>query len=308
MVDKELFATFEIEPVAMITIPGLTPHDLAQMHVASNTHANIIAAIGNRRYANKEVSVEAGSFKYRNRIGNPSEIMRGCVDIMTSKLIKGLMTIDEATIKKDQIEAIDVPPADIAVELNGKSVFPIHKMIEEIAPKSFNENMTRENFDKVSGAELTRSFQAQGFVKPNDVLGKIKPRLIQHFTPQGSASSALMNKTIEEMLFRLPYFVKRSIKGTDNTGVASRIHGHYKKFKKGGVANNDYGNFDSSITDKCTGNTDIPGLRKIIEKGIMDEIAKRFPEATDLKNTPKFRWKKVEKVACPLEIPWTFKL
>ena len=126
-----------------------------------------------------------------------------------------LMSIDESKIVREDVEALDIPPSEVVNELHGKTIFPIHKLLEEIRPNSFTESVTEENFTKASSAEMPKGFMCKGFVKPNQVLGKIKPRLIQHFGPDGSAASALMNKTIEAMLFRLPYFVKRSIKGTD---------------------------------------------------------------------------------------------
>ena len=92
-------------------------------------------------------------------------------------------------------------------------------MVEEIAPNSFTDEMARQNFDKASGTERSKPTIAKGFVKPNGIRGKIKPRLTQPFGPEGSAAAALMNKTIEEMVFRLPYFTTRSIKGTDYAGV-----------------------------------------------------------------------------------------
>ena len=85
------------------------------------------------------------------------------------------MALDERTIKKKEVEAIDIPPSELAVEMHGKRMFPIHTMVEEIAPNSFTEEMVTQNFDKASGTEHTKPPIAKGFVKPNEVLGKIKP-------------------------------------------------------------------------------------------------------------------------------------
>ena len=94
---------------------------------------------------------------------------------------------------------------------HGKSVFPIRKLIDEIRRNSFTESMTEENFGKASGPKPPLF---KGFVKPNEVLGKLKPRLIQHFGRDGSAATTLMNKGIEHAFFRLPYVVQMSIKCT----------------------------------------------------------------------------------------------
>ena len=201
-----------------------------------------------------------------------------------------LMSIDEAKISREDIEAIEIPPSEVVNELHGKSVFPIHKLMEEIRPNSFTESMTEENVSKASGSEMDRPFMCKGFVKPNEVLGKIKPRLIHDFGTDGSAGSALMNKTIEAMLFRLPYFVKQSIKGTDTVGTNDRIHRLITRYRSGGIASTDFGSFNASVTDKATSNHKKLGLRKIVEKRVMDAIWRAFPESHDLGNAAQNRW------------------
>ena len=191
---------------------------------------------------------------------------------------------------------MEIPASEITCELHGKSVFPIHKEIEEIAPNSFTKDMIEHNFDATSGDAMPREPVTQAFVKPNEALNKIKPRLIQHKGPLGSAYSALMNKSIEAMIFRLAYFVARSIKGTDTKGVNHRILRFYNEFKSGGFASTDFGSFDSSITDKCVNDHSKPGLRRIIEEAIMDKLTKMFPESSDLRNSSSKRWKKTDQV------------
>ena len=80
-------------------------------------------------------------------------------------------------------------------------MFPIHKLIAEIAPNSFTEKMVDENFEAVSGTEMLKAPVTKAFVKPNETLGKVKPRLIQHKGPKGTAMNSLMNKTIEAHTF-----------------------------------------------------------------------------------------------------------
>ena len=108
--------------------------------------------------------------------------------------------------------------------------------------------------------------------------------------------TALMNKTIEECFFRLPYFVLRSIKGTDNAGVCERIRSFYAEYESGGFASTDFGSFDSSVTDKCTADHKKPGIRRIIEEALMNAVAKRFPDSADYKNSAKTRWKKKDTI------------
>ncbi|CAE7235180.1 unnamed protein product [Symbiodinium sp. KB8] len=206
------------------------------------------------------------------------------------------MQIDETTLRRQDTQVLEIPASEVVSELHGKALFPIHKEIEEIAPNSFTKTMIEQNFDAASGDVLQREPMTQAFVKPNEALNKIKPRLIQHKGPTGSASAALMNKSVEHMIFRLAYFVARSIKGTDHKGVNERILKFYNDFKAGGFASTDFGSFDSSITDKAVEDPKKPGLRRIIEEAVMNAIEKKFPESSDLKNTSQKRWKKSDKV------------
>ena len=67
-------------------------------------------------------------------------------------------------------------------------------------------------------------------------------------------------------------------------------------YKDGGISCTDFGCFDSSRTDKCTEDTKMPGLHKIIEKALMDTFAKLGPHSPDLKSSKKLRWQDKAKV------------
>ena len=296
IVDDALLEQIGVTAKARISMPGVTEEDVSKIHVACNSHENAIAGIGNRHYAEKYAEFECKSVAFKNQIGNPCELIRRAVHAVISRVIPAILDIDEEKIKRCDTEVMDIPQSEIVSELHGKSIFPIHKTIDDIAPGSFTEQMKKDNYEAASGTELPKFPPSKAFVKPNEALGKIKPRLIQHTGPQGTAASSLMNKTIEQMFFRLPYFVHRSIKGTDNSGVSERIRQFFNDYKAGGFASTDFGSFVSSVTDKCTGDTDKPGLRRIIEEAIMKAIIKKFPDAYDFKNVDKARWKKRDRV------------
>ena len=187
---------------------------------------------------------------------------------------------------------LDVPGAAIESDMRGKSLFfPTYKMVEELAPTSFTSKMLEDNFASHSGDRMVKMNVCKAFVKPNEVLAKIKPRLIQHFGPQGSAQSALMKKTIESSLFRLPFFLTRSIKCADICGLNERPRAFICKYRTGGYACTDFGSFDSSVTDKCTEDSSREGIRLIIEKAIMEWLKKKFRHSDDFKNTADHRWK-----------------
>ena len=296
IVDDDVLEQLQVTAKARIAMPGVTDKDITAIHVACNSHSNAIAKIGNRRYAEKFAEVEYDGIAFKNQIGNPWELIRRAVHAVVDKVLPAILEIDEETIRRQDTELMEIPQSEIVSELHGKSLFPMHKSVDEIAPSSFTEQMKKDNFEAASGTELTKLPPTKAFVKPNEALGKIKPRLIQHTGPQGTAAAALMNKTVEQMIFRLPYFVQRSIKGTDNTGVCERVRLFYYEYKSGGFASTDFGSFDSSITDKCTVDRSKPGLRRIIEEAIMKAVTNKFPEAFDVKNVSKTRWKKKDKI------------
>ncbi|CAE7761158.1 unnamed protein product [Symbiodinium sp. CCMP2456] len=238
IVDETLLETHNVPPKAKVVVPGLTVDDLSKIMVASNSHNNCIAGIGNRHYARKKTTVAWNGEIFSNTVGNPTVLIRRCVHAYINILVNGLANIDENTLIRQDLEVLEVPASEVTCELHGKSVFPIHKEIEEIATNSFTK----------------------------------------------------------AMIFRLAYFVSRSIKGTDTKGVNSRILRLYNDFKSGGFASTDFGSFDSSITDKCVEDHSKPGLRRIIEEALMNKLTDMFPESSDLKNASSKRWKKSDKV------------
>ena len=296
IVDEDLLRQHQVTAKAKVAIPGVTEKDMTGIHVACNTHENALAGIGNRHYAEKYAEVNYEGILIKNQIGNPWEIVRRSLHAVVEIVVPAILEIDEELIKRQDTEVMEIPQSEVVSELHGKSLFPMHKSIDDIAPSSFTEQMKKDNFEATSGTDMPRAPPTKAFIKPNEALGKIKPRLIQHTGPQGTAMSALMNKTIEQCFFRLPYFVARSIKGTDNSGVCERIRVFYNEYKSGGFASTDFGSFDSSITDKCTVDRSKPGLRRIIEEALMNGVAQKFPESADYRNAAKTRWKKKDKI------------
>ena len=86
--------------------------------------------------------------------------------------------------------------------------------------------------------------------------------------------------------------MKRSIKGTDTFGTNQRLLDFILRYRSGGIASTNSGSFDSSITDKATGDMKKPGLRKNIEKRMMDAITKAFLSSDDIANVSSHRWQK----------------
>ena len=292
IIDDALLEQHGVTAKARVSMPGVTEVDMRSIFVATNTHDNVLAGIGNRHYAEKYAEVEYGKVHIKNQIGNPWEIIRRCLYAVVEEVVPTIMNIIESEIRRIDASCMEIPPSEIVSELHGKTLFPLHKSIADIAPSSFTEQMVRDNFEATSGCEMPKAPVVKGFVKPNETLGKVKPRLIQHAGPKGSAMTALMNKTIEECFFRLPYFVLRSIKGTDNTGVCERIRAFHAEYSSGGFASTDFGSFDSSVTDKCTADPKKPGIRRIVEEALMNSVAQKFPDSADYKNSAKTRWKR----------------
>ena len=179
--DKADSSIFVDDGTPLIPYAGAR-EQVSQFKLACNTHENGLAAASMRHYVKKDVDwqykTKDGEIKYTNKIGNPSELIRRAVDCVAKHLTNMLMEIDENTIKLEDIEAVEIPEAEVVSESHGESMFPIHKLIDEIKPNSFTSEMAENYFSSHSGAEMPKDPVCKGFVEPNEVLNKVKPRLV----------------------------------------------------------------------------------------------------------------------------------
>ena len=157
IVDDDLLEHHGVTAKARVAMPGVTEADMRNIFVASNTHDNVLAGIGNRRYAEKFAEVEYNGIKITNQIGNPWEVIRRCLYAVVEEVVPTIMQIDENEIKRVDAMCMEIPPSEVVSELHGKTLFPLHTMIADIAPSSFTEKMIDENFEAISGTEVPKA-------------------------------------------------------------------------------------------------------------------------------------------------------
>ena len=63
------------------------------------------------------------------------------------------------------------------------------------------------------------------------------------------------------------------------------------RYKSDGVASTDFGSFDASVTDTCTGDVSRDGIRTIVEEGFMSWLKRKFKDSADFANAADHRWK-----------------
>ena len=72
---------------------GKTKEDLKNMHVACNTPQNALAAISTRRFSDKDTEWRYKGMVYKNKVGNPIELIRRAVDKLATLLVETPMNI-----------------------------------------------------------------------------------------------------------------------------------------------------------------------------------------------------------------------
>ncbi|OLP74603.1 hypothetical protein AK812_SmicGene45810 [Symbiodinium microadriaticum] len=100
-------------------------------------------------------------------------------------------------------------------------------------------------------------------VKPNEALGKAKPRLIISTGDVGAVTHLFDAGAVEHLVFSDPLFEGRSIKHAEPEEVADRVGSRARKFDY--VASMDFGSFDGSCTNE---------VRDIVENSIIVALLK----------------------------------
>lgn len=111
-----------------------------------------------------------------------------------------------------------------------------------------------------------QAFRRNVFVKLNEVLGKIKPRMIVSGGDEACMSHCLDSYTSEALIFACSFFESRSVKHADPEGLRDRFADRLKDFQF--AMSNDYGRFDSTLgvqIRELVENTFIRGLLAELE-------------------------------------------
>ena len=98
--------------------------------------------------------------------------------------------IPEDKLRHEDVDMLYIPAAEFVTDMHGKSLYPTYKLVDYLAPTSVTAAMTEENYSKHSGDRMTKGRDCVAFVKPSEVLDKVKPRLIHRFGIGGTARRA----------------------------------------------------------------------------------------------------------------------
>jgi len=121
------------------------------------------------------------------------------------------------------------------------------------AKKGEHKNRLQQEVDQLKASmnldqpESSRfqQFRRMVFVKLNEVLGKVKPRMIVSSGDEGCIMHCLDCFTAEALIFACEFFESRSVKHADANGLRDRFAERLKEFNW--AMSNDYGRFDSTL-------------------------------------------------------------
>ena len=96
-----------------------------------------------------------------------------------------------------------------------------------------------------AGLNADRQLKKAGNVKPNEALGKKKPRLILSGGDQSVVAHIFDAGVLEDLMFNMKFFESRSINHTDFAGVAGRMASMAERSDC--TSSLDFGAFDGSL-------------------------------------------------------------
>ncbi|CAE7246008.1 unnamed protein product [Symbiodinium sp. KB8] len=133
------------------------------------------------------------------------------------------------------------------------------------APEKYKSNKrTSEAFRAAltsAGLEQGVPLRKSGHVKPNEALGKQKPRIILEGGPRSVVTHLFDAGVMEDLIFNTPFFESRSIKHTDMKGLCQRMREMAERFEF--TASLDFGAFDSSLG---------ADIRNEVEKSLLHSV------------------------------------
>ena len=278
------YEAYDVNPVCRMIMPGASQRLFESVHTARMTPQNDLAAVTTRHYKDKPLKFSVDKifgakcdFVAHNKVGLPKR--------WADCLIDGVVQcfVDYIAIVRTQKEMMKIE-ADDENRLTSHQIMSAMKGVNadaeftewnELMPASFAEKMKESMAQRVAG--MDRSTKLNAFTKWNEILEKVKPRLIQHPGPDGAANSALINNTVTNLLYASSVFLERSIKKGSSDQVEDRIAQRVAACGSGGVASNDYGSYDSSVTDKGADYPDnAAGIRGTLERKLFKMLFARL--------------------------------
>jgi hypothetical protein len=143
-------------------------------------------------------------------------------------------------------EGYDVNPADAAAALHTRTTLLKDFEYFAFVPSSWGKEKGKSVFSKLPDTSEHVKQKHTFFVKLNEALRKVKPRLIQACGDGGCATHTFDAGFLEAIMFGITIIERRSVKHAGPEHLRARLAGVLKPFMNGRAMSVDYGKFDSS--------------------------------------------------------------
>jgi len=231
------------------------------------------AAIANRHFAEK-----------RNEFGGLTGVVQEsaipAIDGACASVLKLLLSAGRVAKEfQDYPEDYDVNSKDAADSLHKKSTLLADFEYFAFIPSSWGKERGKAGLSKLANTQEEVKQKHTFFVKLNEALRKIKPRLIQASGDDGCMAHTFDAGFFETIMFGITMLERRSVKHAGPEHLRARLAGLLKPFMEGFAISFDYGAFDSS---NCIHKDDPRhSLKELIENKILKAMFGDDAEMSD---------------------------
>lgn len=174
----------------------------------------------------------------------------------------------------------DPGPSDAAAALHTRTTLLADFEYFAFVPGSWGTERGKTGFSKLPDTDEQVRQKHTFFVKLNEALRKIKPRLIQACGDGGCATHTFDAGFLEAIMFGITAIERRSVKHAGPEHLRARLAGLLKPFMNGRAISYDYGKFDSS---DCIHKDDPRhSLKVLIENRIIKDLFGEDANTSDL--------------------------
>lgn len=171
-------------------------------------------------------------------------------------------------------------PSDAAATLHTRTTLLADFEYFAFVPGSWGTERGKTGFSKLPDTDEQVRQKHTFFVKLNEALRKIKPRLIQACGDGGCATHTFDAGFLEAIMFGITAIERRSVKHAGPEHLRARLAGLLKPFMNGRAISYDYGKFDSS---DCMHKDDPRhSLKVLIENRIIQDLFGEDAKLSDL--------------------------
>jgi len=232
------------------------------------------AAIANRHFALK-------ANKYGGLTGVVQEHARPAILGACERVLKLLIDAGRCAHEFQPFpEGYDVNPRDASDSLHKKTTLLRDFEYFAYTPSSWSTERGRTGFSKLASTEEDYRQKHTFFVKLNEALKKVKPRLIQASGDGGCEVHTFDAGFFETIIFGISILERRSVKHAGPEHLRARLSGLLKPFMTGYAGSFDYGAFDSS---NCQHKDDPRhAMKELIENAILKALFGADAETSDI--------------------------